>query len=262
MKCKYCGSNLGIEDEYCPYCGKLNEEAAGHHAELKSYTDEFEQTKTEVKKKSISAGRLGRLIVIGLMLAAILYMRISISRNSDVEYREHKKEERIASEVNKNRDTITETLKDLEKNREYMALENYMLNYRLRSDNTYDDYSRVFTAVINYRVICEDIINILDGYDGYEGKTKKNWCDDAAIYINNWNSYVEGGFWGDSPTSPMHAGEHGAFLSDIKKETQDIVQVYFNLTDEQVSSMWKMETEDISKMLYENCCILYPEEGE
>ena len=83
MKCKYCGSNLGIEDEFCPYCGKVNKKAAKYLAEKNKYLNEYEQTKTEVKKKSISAGRMGRLIVIGLMLVAILFMKISISRNSD-----------------------------------------------------------------------------------------------------------------------------------------------------------------------------------
>ena len=261
MKCKYCGSNLGIEDEFCPYCGKVNKKAAKYLAEKNKYLNEYEQTKTEVKKKSISAGRMGRLIVIGLMLVAILFMKISISRNSDFDYREKKNESDIAKEVNRNKDNISLALQEMEKNREYMALESYMLNYRLRGSNEYDDYFRVFTAVIDYRVICEDIMNILDGYDGYGGKTKKDWCDDTAIYISGWNSYVEGGFWGDSPDSPMHSGEHGAFLSDIKKDTQDIVQVYFDLTDEQASSMWKMEKEALSDMLYENCRNLYPEEG-
>ena len=68
MKCRYCGSNLGIEDEYCPYCGKVNDQAAGHQAVMKDYLNEFERTKTEAKVKSITAGRIGRFVVIGLML--------------------------------------------------------------------------------------------------------------------------------------------------------------------------------------------------
>ena len=261
MKCKYCGSNLGIEDEVCPYCGKLNEEAAGHQAVMETYREEFEKTKTEVKKKSISAGRLGRLIVIGLMLVVILFMGISIRRNSDVEYLIKKEEEQIAREVEKNRDSITAKLQEMEKNREYIALDKYNLRYRLRSNDYYEDYFRVFTATIDYTVICEDIMNILSDYDGYHEKTNKDWCYDIAIYISHWRSYVEGEAWFDSPDSPMYSGEHGAFISDAKKDAQDIVQVYFNLTDEQASSMWDMEEEELGKMLYENCRELYPEGG-
>lgn len=259
MKCQYCGSNLGIEDEVCPYCGKVNEQAASHQAVMKEYRDEYEKTKTDVKVRSVSAGRTGRLIVIGLMLFVIIVLKISINSNSDVDTRERKKEKKIAKEVDKNIDAVTATLKEMENNRDYLALSYYMLNYRLRSDDRFSDYSRVFTAVISYRTIYEDILNILDGFDGYQEKTSKDWCYDAAIYISDWNSYVGGEFWNDRPDSPMHTGEHGAFLKDIRKDTQDMVQVYFGLTDEQASSIWNMDRESLGGMFYENCRELYPE---
>ena len=59
----------------------------------------------------------------------------------------------------------------------------------------------------------------------------------------------------------MHAGEHGAFLADIKKDTQDMVQVYFGLTDDQASSIWEMDRESLGALLYDNCREMYPQEG-
>ena len=260
MKCRYCGSNLRIEDEICPYCGRANEHAAAHRAEMKQIREEYEQTKSDVKVRSRSAGRIGRLAVIGVMLFITAVMWISVIRNSDVEFRERKKADRIAQEVEKNRDAVTAALKEMEENREYLALSYYVLNYRLRGDNEYIDYARVFTAVIEYNAIYDDILNILDGFEGYEEETNADWCDDIAIYISDWNSYVGGTFWNDQADSAMHAGGHGAFLADIKKDTQDLVQVYFDLTDEQASSMWDMDREAVSGMLYENCRQLYKEE--
>ena len=259
MKCRYCGSNLGFEDEYCPYCGKLNDQAAGHQAVMKEYRNEYENTVADVKVKSRKAGRTGRLIVIGLMLAAIGLMLISIRINSDFERIDQKENERIVREVDNNLDGVTAKLDEMEKNRDYLALNNYNLNYRLRSDSRFDDYSRVFTAVISYGVIHDDILNILSGFEGYDEKTAKDWCYDAAIYISDWNSFVGGEFWSDAADSPMHAGEHGAFLADIKKDTQDMVQVYFDLTDEQASAIWEMDRDTLGEMLYENCIRLYPE---
>ena len=261
MKCGYCGSNLGIEDAVCPYCGRENPEAAGHRATLQSARAEYEQTRAETKIKSRSAGRVGRGVVICLMVIAILFMWGSIRRNSDFDYRYEKKRDTIAREVEKNRETVTATLQELEKNRAYMALDCYVLTHRLRGDDTYLDYSRVFTATINHREIFEDTLNIVTGYQGYDGESQKEWCEDAAIYISNWREYVDGGFWRDSPTSPLHGGEHGAFLTDIKQDTQDMVQVYFGLTDEEALSIWEMEKDALSEMLYERCSELYPEEG-
>lgn len=262
MKCRYCGSNLGFEDEYCPYCGKLNDQAAGHQAVMKEYRDEYESTKADVKVKSKTAGRIGRLTVIGLMLAVIAAMLISIRINSDFDRLDQKAEERIIREVDRNLEGVTAKLDEMERNRDYLALDYYNLNYRLRSDDRFSDYSRVFTAVISYKVVYDDILNILSGFEGYDEKSKKDWCYDAAIYISDWNSFVGGEFWSDTADSPMHAGEHGAFLADIKKDTQDMVQVYFDLTDEQASAMWEMDRDSLGEMLYENCMRLYPEEGK
>ncbi len=260
MKCQYCGSNLGIEDKVCPYCGKVNDQAAEHQAVIEEYRDEYEQTKSESKVKSKVAGRTGRLIVIAIMLVLIIAMRTSASVNSDVGERERKKENRIAKEVDKNRDVVSATLEELEKNRDYLGMDYYVLNYRLRSDDKYNDYSRVFTAAISYTAIYGDILNILDGFEGYEGETDKDRCYDAAIYISDWNKYVGGEFWNDSVNSSMHTGEHGAFLADIKKDTQDMVQVYFDLTDAQASSMWNMNREELGELLYSKCRDLYPED--
>ncbi|MGN0156099.1 MAG: hypothetical protein ACI39N_02540, partial [Lachnospiraceae bacterium] len=52
MKCKYCGANLAIEDEKCPFCGKPNPFMTKHRSEMKRFTKEFEKTKSEVIEKS------------------------------------------------------------------------------------------------------------------------------------------------------------------------------------------------------------------
>ena len=260
MKCKYCGSNLGLEDATCPYCGKVNKKAAGYLAEKNKYLNEFENTQTDVKEKSQIAGRVGRLAVIGFMLVAVLWMKLSAQRLSDAEYRINKRQDKIAAAVSKNKDSIAETVREMEKNREYVALSNYTLKYRLKGEEQFHDYFRVFTAADSYNVIFEDIINIVTGFEGYENRTTKDWCYNVAIYISDWNSYVAGEFWNDSPDSPMHAGEHGAFLTDAKKDVQDMVQVYFNLTDEQATSMWTMDKEALGEMLFESCKEIYPKE--
>ncbi|MCR5357999.1 MAG: hypothetical protein K6E63_11425 [Lachnospiraceae bacterium] len=260
MKCKYCGYNIGLEDERCPHCGNINDEAAKHIADMKQYQEDYEQTKEAVITKTTRFNnRTSRAVIIAIMAAVAAVMLIITGRYSDIESREKIKKEKVAKEVEKNRENVTATLKEMEEHREYLAMSYYILNHQLRGDEHYSDYSRVFTAAISYRSIYDDILNIVDGYKGYEEEGPKEWCDNIAIYISDWNSYVGGEFWDDSPESSMHAGEHGAFLSDAKKATQDMVQVYFDLSDEQAASMWTMGRDEISGMLYEKCRDLYPE---
>lgn len=260
MKCKYCGNNLGIEDEFCPHCGKENSQAAKHIADMKNYKEDYDRTKDEVIEKSTKFNsRVARIAIIAVLILIVAVLLIINDSYSDFEKREKMSQQKIAKELEKNKKNIGETLKEMEIHRDYLAMDYFILNHSLRSDEEYNDYARVFTAVIDYGVIHSDILNIVDGFDNYGKKSKRDWCDDIAIYVSQWENYVEGRFWNDTADSPMHAGEHGAFLADAKKDTQDMIQVYFELSDSQAEAIWSMEQEEIGDMLYEKCLDLYPE---
>ena len=262
MKCKYCGSNLGIEDKTCPYCGKVNVKAAGYQAKIEWHQDSYEQVESEVKEKSKLAGRIGRILVIAAMLAITFIMLRSIDVNSNVEKRYERQKNEIAKEVEKNRDEITEAVDSMVKNRNYQALYFYQYKYNLRSDSSFDEYKNVFGAVARYHEIQDDILNIIDGYDQRGEKAPKDWCREAAISIDDWSWSAEGNSGNNAQGSSENLAEHEAFLSDIKKETQDMVQVYFNLTDEEAASIWKMDRDDLTELLYGKCEVLYLEEDQ
>ena len=261
MKCQYCGSNLGIYDINCPYCGRENIFAAEYVADKQSYEDELKETKVKSQKKARLSERAARGIVIAVLSTTILIMLGLIKYYDDFDARLERKEQKRIEKVTGNVDAMDSTLAEMERNREYLAMFHFVLNYELEREERYRDYARVFSAVTNYQVIYSDILNIIDGYTGYDQKTKKDWCADIAIYISNWNNYVEGEFWHDSEDSPMHTGEHGAFLAEAKRDTQDMVQVYFKLTDEQANNMWTMGESKVAEMLYNQCKVMYPEEG-
>ena len=259
MKCRYCGNNLGLEDELCPNCGKVNDKAQKYVSQIRDYREEYEETKEEVvKKKNRISSRSARIVVIAVMVLCVIVMLFITMNYSDIDARWERKEKRIEQEVEKNKNEIDSNLRKMEEQRDYLAMLYYMENYRLRSNADYSEYSRVFTAVIHYGVIHSDIINLVSGFKGYsmDPKDTKGWCDDIAIYISDWNRYVGN----ESNDSSMYAGEHAAFVKDIKKDIQDMVQVYFELTNDQATDMWNMERSEIAKMLYDQCADLYPED--
>lgn len=73
MKCPYCGYNLGLEDEYCPFCGKRNLLAKKHQEDMKRYQKEFSKTKKEVYEKS---SRFANLTVPLIILFVLLILNI------------------------------------------------------------------------------------------------------------------------------------------------------------------------------------------
>ena len=71
MVCKHCGNQLSLEDEICPFCGMENEAAKKHTEEMRHFSGQFHQVKTEAleetgrvrrgnARKCLSGGRLGR----------------------------------------------------------------------------------------------------------------------------------------------------------------------------------------------------------
>ena len=261
MKCQYCGTNLGLEDEKCPHCGNINKLATKYIEEINEYKEDLEETGKDVKEKVKISARLGRLIVIIAMMIIVAIMQIKIRNLADFDTRLKHNNEKNEKLVSKYQDDIGNNLKEMEKNREYLAFSYYTSNYQLRSNELFDDYFRVETAAIDYRVIHTDILNIVTNNNWYGEKTKRDYCADIAIYVAGYKYYAEGEFWHDSADSPLHAGEHGAFIKDAKKDIQDMIQVYFELDDVQATGIWEMEEDEITELLYAKCQDLYPEGG-
>lgn len=251
MKCQYCGGNLGLDNEVCPYCGRENTKAKKYIDTKKGYQKEFAETEQKVRKLVKINARTGRAIFIALMVLITAIMAAISHESDDAATRIKRREQKIEKTVNSNIDGISAKLQEMERNREYLEMSYYVLNYRLRSHNGFEEYTRVFSAVYSYESVFADILNMASGFDYYGQNEVSDWCRGIAHSVTTWNKYVDGEFWGDAADSAMHSGEHGAFLADIKVAVHDMVQVYFDLTDEQADAMWTMETDELETLLYD-----------
>lgn len=75
MKCRYCGGNIGLEDNVCPHCGRPNELAQQHLQDMKQYSEEFAETREGVYKATRRfTGVAVRAIVLSALVAAVLVM--------------------------------------------------------------------------------------------------------------------------------------------------------------------------------------------
>ena len=69
MKCPYCGGEIGLEEKFCSWCGKPNEQALRHQEAMDRYQEAFRETEKTVEKKTKHVVRLlPRLIVILVLL--------------------------------------------------------------------------------------------------------------------------------------------------------------------------------------------------
>lgn len=79
MKCKHCGNQLSIEDERCPFCGKINEQAQKHSKAMRRYSKEFKKAKQQVANTNHLIKSFTVFLIIAVILAmgnaAVLYLR-------------------------------------------------------------------------------------------------------------------------------------------------------------------------------------------
>ena len=49
MKCPYCGGEVGLEERFCSYCGRPNEQAQRHHQDMARFRKQYAETEAECK---------------------------------------------------------------------------------------------------------------------------------------------------------------------------------------------------------------------
>lgn len=93
MKCPHCGSPLGLEDEFCSFCGQPNKLARKHQADMRRYRQEFTRTQQNVYLKtrrfaSLTIPIIIICVLILLNVGAVVFVQSSWSIGSDLEKKE------------------------------------------------------------------------------------------------------------------------------------------------------------------------------
>ena len=52
MKCKHCGAEIGLEENYCRYCGQPNDQALRHTQDMTNYHRRYAATETAVVSRT------------------------------------------------------------------------------------------------------------------------------------------------------------------------------------------------------------------
>lgn len=156
MKCNYCGGNLSLETEVCPYCGRPNEQAQKHVRAMKSYRSAFERTKRGVEDSTQRyTGATIRVVMIAVLFIVIIAAFL-IGGNA-YEFRHmwiQNRAEKNASEYMEIMDRYLEEENFLAFNA--FCNENYIYAY----DNAYEKYAPVERVSQIYCYVYTDIMKV------------------------------------------------------------------------------------------------------
>ena len=131
MKCKYCGGEVGLEEKYCTYCGRPNEQALRHSQDMASYRRRFAATEADVVNKT---ERYRRIVLRAVLILLLLIATVAMYVVTENAYSIPETTRRRAAEKNPER-TISELDSYLEKG-DYSGFSSYMEYHGIRTYGT------------------------------------------------------------------------------------------------------------------------------
>ncbi len=233
MKCKFCGAILSIEDEYCPHCGMVNEEARKHVEDMKHYEKEFEETKENVYKATTQyTKRTTKVIVIAIMLV----INIALFWASDNAYglQSDFLRWKAVQSADKHREVLDTYLEE----EKFIEFYEYTYTNRISTwELEFETYHQLDVLCNNYASIYENLLNLLC----YE----ETWYQDKNYYIEALSNELEYFYGNLDMEKYMYNEEYDREINKkaieaIEKKVDNLLFVYAGLTKEEINELMKL----------------------
>lgn len=238
MKCPSCGSPMGIEDKFCPYCGEPNKLAIKHQRDMDHFEVEYQSTKDRVfRRTEFLRSHGGNLIVMVLVLITLIVAIVLNFKAWEIGYgiREKKalsysgRDNAVAQELlsqgdyGKYRGYFDSNDMDYYGDDEFRAVNRVAWSYaelfeHLSSIKNPSSYSSAYAV----EYAAEELLRIFTierEYNDYEGKF---FTEDKMVYIR-----------------------------DMQERAGLMAKTYFGLTDEQIEDIPNMSKAKLTSLIEE-----------
>lgn len=226
MKCPNCGSNLTIDDEKCSFCGQASPFAVKHRKEMNRFTSEFNRTKANVMKESRKVNHWAAKITLIAVLVALNAAIMFFNNNSYSVERFFDKREIEANYL-----TYKNKLDELEKERNFIALCKYYEVNELHHSDLMDEYRKVQSVCSYYSSVYQYVLQMQTQDPTYY--STENRLEYIAESMGYMYEYYQPDEYSDED---QYKPEHQACMNDAVAQAEDLIQTYFNLTDEEIDS--------------------------
>lgn len=244
MKCKFCGAPLSLEDERCPFCGEINEQAAKHVADMKHYEKEFTRTKGWVFHRVHRMGtKVEHAILLGILI--VLNLAVIVGRLGAYDIRFWLDE----LSVKRNEKTYYSQLSQYEEQEDFRRLNAWYMDKNMWDSELLREFSAVSGAAYAYEKIYQNVIWLSD--DGIEELYYEDgeMVEDLAEGLQELQEVVE------ECTSEnkydyfpdRFEGSHKEAVLQMKEQSDALLQTYCGLSEEDITELEELSQQE--KML-------------
>lgn len=238
MKCPSCGSNLQIDNAFCPYCGAKNPVAQKHREDMKRYAEDYKKTKEEVIGNTRKFNKTTlRVTAIALTVAAIVGV-IALTMFKDrlgmQMYHKHR---------NMNAPQYFEQVEQLVEKEDYLRLDALVTAKGIAYGNNkrMDEYTGVFRVTDYYAEVFTQLMYMLT-----DSSISDSEIDVLSTEINSfYRSFKNYSDYGKDNETVQK------YLSDIKQDMSLLLKTYLKLSDETAAGLETMSEGNIFIMVEE-----------
>lgn len=247
MKCPHCGGEVTLEQRFCPYCGKPNEQARRHAEDMERFQASYKATEDELRQKTTRfTGTMVRIVVLAVLIVMIIVSFLFSSNYYSFQY------DRQRADAEKHFDEYSKLMDSYLEDRNYMEFAEFTDAKQIRSyDSAYEEYGGLIWGASTYTEVYRYLMDIVAG-DRLAGDHVK-YLNEA---ISSFYRYGEDNYWEDAPKE-----RHEQFLT-MQAELEDMLGYYLGLTDDQVAGLEKLSDSRRGVLIEDQAKAYYPEAFE
>jgi len=237
MKCPSCGSPMGLENKYCPYCGEPNQFAIEHQRDMDRFEVEYRNTQNRVfKRTEVLRRHGGNLIVMVLVLMALIVALVMNFKAWDIGY--SIREKKVIADREKDVAVIQEFLES----GEYGKFRGYYDANDVGSFSN-DDYWAVSRIAMSYTRLIE-YVSSLRNPSSFSDELSIEYAAEALLSIftvEKEYNYKEEYLTEDKMV----------YIRDMQERAALIAKTFFGLTDETIEDIPNLSNTKLASLIEE-----------
>lgn len=242
MKCKYCGGPLSLEDEYCPHCGALNQEARQHIEDMKRYNRAFHRTRSQVLDETgRQSRRHGQALVLVLLIVFNVLLLAGHGAMYDLEYWWSSVRAGLHARE------YAGKLSELEADGNYRELKDYYSENNLYMADELREFNAVDNCARNYAAIYECIMWLSDPEveELYytEGELVERLAENIVWFYEELDREEDG------YNPEQFTAAHKEALTDMEARIRAMLEAYCNMTKQDLDQLSQASSQELMLLI-------------
>ncbi|MGN0130958.1 MAG: hypothetical protein ACI4AA_00800 [Lachnospiraceae bacterium] len=252
MKCEFCGANIDIESEVCPFCGMKKSQFEKHRKDMGRYSRAFHATRdTVVEENRKFSSKAASITIISILIVAILILLIGILQCYDI----HKAV--LTSKLMRNSDTYISKLDEYESSGNFEAFASYYEEnslYYADDKSPYSQYQLLYYMSSNYSDALQSLFYLrypVEANSTSQSRQIEYFLTYYEYFQNYYNDYM------DSTESTYYydkgcfSEKHMASAESMWQNMNHLIISYLGVSEDQIEDFQNANTAHRTIMLEE-----------